>query len=722
LKKDVMTQQRLELWGGVECTINRVGDRFLDQLKRSAHLTRPSDIDRFAELGLSALRFPVLWERACEDAGAKPSFAALLNTLERTRERGLRVIAGLCHHGSGPRGTHLLDPSFEAHFAEYAQRVAEEFPWIEDYTPVNEPLTTARFSCLYGHWFPHAHDTRSFLRALVLQCRSTISAMEAIRKVQPRARLVQTEDIATIRSSPSLDYQAAYENERRFLSLDLLAGRVDRQHPLFAHLLDQGIGEDELAFFQEHACPPDLIGVNYYFTSDRYLDVDLTRHPAFVPGGNGKDTYVDVDAARAGIGIVGHRDTLRLVWERYEIPLVIGEVHAGCTREEQVRWLCEAWQGALAAQEAGADVRAVTAWALLGSFDWNSLVTRDEGVYESGVFDLRSLPPRPTALAQVLCSLADHGTYEHPLLAAPGWWRRNAQHGLTARGPQGRPVLIAGAPGTLARALAHACEIRGLAYVLLPRPKLDIANADQVRDCLRSLKPWAVLNAAGFACIDDAERAPLRCHRENYTGPTVLAGACSQAAVRLVHFSSDQVFNGGLRKPYVESDAVGPLSTYGLSQVAAERAVLERAPEALIVRTSGLFGPWDDTNTLTRTLRRLTQGQVVHIPCASVISPTYLPHLADVALDLLVDAARGVWHLANVGATTWAELVEKAAELQKLPRELLRPMSDQGMAPRPPYSVLGSERAALMPTLDEALDRYLRDRASTREDVELHSA
>jgi dTDP-4-dehydrorhamnose reductase len=118
--------------------------------------------------------------------------------------------------------------------------VARRYPAIDMFTPINEPLTTARFSCLYGHWYPHRKDTASFLRALVNECYGTALAMRAIRRITPHARLIQTEDVGKTFSTPLLRPQAEYENERRWLSLDLLCGRVDRHHPWFASSPPQG--------------------------------------------------------------------------------------------------------------------------------------------------------------------------------------------------------------------------------------------------------------------------------------------------------------------------------------------------------------------------------------------------------------------------------------------------------------------------------------------------
>lgn len=173
---------------------------------------RLDDLDRFAELGIRALRYPVLWERTAPDGCAR--FAWADARLGRLRDLGVRPIVGLVHHGSGPPRTSLLDPSFAEGLARFARAVAERYPWVEDYTPVNEPLTTAHFSGLYGHWYPHGRDGRAFVRALLTQCRAIAAAMCAVREINPRARLVQTEDLGRTFSTLLLAYQAQHENHR----------------------------------------------------------------------------------------------------------------------------------------------------------------------------------------------------------------------------------------------------------------------------------------------------------------------------------------------------------------------------------------------------------------------------------------------------------------------------------------------------------------------------
>jgi dTDP-4-dehydrorhamnose reductase len=758
----------LELWGGVECSVNRVGRDYFDQLERGGHARRPADLGLFAALGLSALRYPVLWERTAPEGPERADWSWADERLTRLRSLGIRPVVGLVHHGSGPRDTSLIDPSFPEKLARFARAVAGRYPWVEDYTPVNEPLTTARFSGLYGHWYPHGRDELTFARALLAQCRAVVLSMRAVREVNPRARLVQTEDLGKIFSTGALRYQAEFENERRWLTFDLLCGRVRRAHPMWDYLAWAGIGETELEWFLANPCPPDIVGVNHYLTSERFLDERVERYPPHTHGGNGRHAYADVEAVRARAeGCAGPHALLAEAWERYRLPLAVTEAHLGCTREEQLRWFVEVWDAARRLREGGADVRAVTAWALLGSFDWDGLLTRDcdrQGAracehYEPGVFDLRAPAPRPTALARLLTKLARGEEPCHPVLDAPGWWRRldrllylpeqkkhasakaaaagapaalvsvgaRAKSGDTdarakswggnlrtgSRGGKARTLLLTGATGTLGRAFARACRARAISYQLLTRAEMDIADLSSVSSALDQFGPWALVNAAGYVRVDDAEREPEVCRRENADGPAVLAGACAARGVALVTFSSDLIFDGSALRPYVEGDAPSPLGVYGRSKAEGEARVLEAHPSALVVRTSAFFGPHDEYNFVTAALRALADGRRFAAACDSVVSPTYVPDLVNACLDLLIDGECGLWHLANQGALSWAELARRAALLAGLDAGLVeaRPASSLGLvAPRPAYSALASERGSLLPPLESALTRYMSAR------------
>ena len=120
----------LQLWGGLECTVNRVQDNYFSQIDRNGHSHRCCDIGRFASLGIGAIRYPVLWERTAPDGPASADWAWPDQRLTALREAGIMPIVGLVHHGSGPPHTSLVDPAFATGLAEYAGAVAQRYPWI----------------------------------------------------------------------------------------------------------------------------------------------------------------------------------------------------------------------------------------------------------------------------------------------------------------------------------------------------------------------------------------------------------------------------------------------------------------------------------------------------------------------------------------------------------------------------------------------------------------
>lgn len=416
----------LSLWGGPECTVRRIRDGWSDQVRRTGHHDRDADLGLFAGLGLSGLRYPVLWERTETEPG-RFDWRWPDRRLAELRRLNLRVIAGLVHHGSGPAWTHLLDDRFAPGLARFAGAVAGRYPWIRDWTPVNEPLTTARFSALYGLWHPHLRDEGALWHALVNQIEATVQSMAAIRAVIPEARLVQTEDFGRTYGTEPCRSQADFENDRRCLTWDLLCGRVDRAHPLWSRLAAAGLA-DRLKALVDAPCPPDILGVNHYVTSDRFLDHREERYPVASRGGNGVLAYADVEAVRVLPACIGGWDSvLARVWDRYRLPLAVTECHLGGEASDQCRWLLECWRAALALNARGGRVEAVTVWSLLGAFDWDSLLTTDAGRYEPGVFNISAGGPASTPLARLVRRLAVSDGRTPGTGPGRAWWRSDAR-------------------------------------------------------------------------------------------------------------------------------------------------------------------------------------------------------------------------------------------------------------------------------------------------------
>ncbi|WP_189338483.1 family 1 glycosylhydrolase [Sphingobium sp. SCG-1] len=716
---------KLELWGGLECTINRVADRFTDQTMLSGHADRVSDIDLFADLGISALRYPVLWDKIAPTDPEDCDWSWADERLKRLRARGLRVIAGLVHHGSGPRYTDLLDDGFAQGLAAFAAKAAKRYPWIEDWTPVNEPLTTARFSALYGHWYPHTREEGAFWRALLNQIDGVRLSMRAIRAVNPAACLVQTEDLGRTYATAQLRQQAGFENMRRWVTWDLLCGRIIPEHPLWNRIARYGLTE-RLQRIAEDPIPPDVIGINHYATSDRFLDHRLQRYPARAHGGNGEVAYADVEGIRvldpAPQGLAG---ALREAWERYRIPVAITEAHIGCTREEQMRWMADAWDTAVRLQAYGVDLRAVTSWSLLGSHGWNTLLTRP-GIYETGIFDVRSGTPRPTAMVPLLKGLASDAA-RHPVLGGSGWWRRpiRLEYHPVARpaaigahtsgsaspvtAPDVAPLLICGATGTLGQAFARACVHRDIRHVLTSRKELAVDDANSIARVLDELRPWAVVNATGWVRVDDAEDSPTACFEANTTGARLLAEACEERGIQTLSFSSDLVFDGREDKHYIETDMPHPLNVYGHSKGCAEAAISALPGAHLIVRTAAFFSPHDPHNFAVAVARALRERHTFPAADDHFVSPTYVPDLVDAALDLLIDGERGVWHLTNNHTLSWADFARMIARAMELDETLVQgvPGTTLGWrARRPACAGLVSTRGAMLRSLDEAVAQF----------------
>jgi dTDP-4-dehydrorhamnose reductase len=334
------------------------------------------------------------------------------------RDAGVEPIVTLLHHGSGPRYTDLLDPAFPALFAEYAESVARAFPWVRRWTPINEPLTTARFATLYGIWYPNLRDDPAFGRALVHEALAILEASARIRAVIPEAQFVLTEDLQRFVAADSgVSAYVAFLRERMYLSVELLAGRVDRAHPLAHYLVERcGVARNELAEIRARSIPPDLVAFNHYPHSERYV--------FSAPGGTIGDVpavYVEGEAPpRAG-------PLLAAAAERLALPLALGEVHAHAPEGERIRWLAEHVEDVRSLRARDVDVRAVGVWAAFGMRDWHSLLRADACVDEDGIFTFAGEggTPRHTALADAVESLARSGTSP---CGEPGWWERDDRY------------------------------------------------------------------------------------------------------------------------------------------------------------------------------------------------------------------------------------------------------------------------------------------------------
>jgi dTDP-4-dehydrorhamnose reductase len=246
----------------------------------------------------------------------------------------------------------------------------------------------------------------------------------------------------------------------------------------------------------------------------------------------------------------------------------------------------------------------------------------------------------------------------------------------------------------LAQALQRELDARGRRYAAPDRAALDVTEEASVARAFERHRPTLVLNASAYTKVDLAEQHEAEADRVNGDAVAVLARHCAAAGATLVHFSTDFVFDGTLRRPYRPDDPTNPLSAYGRSKLKGERALhAQPGLSYLLVRTSWLYGPGGASFPQAMvTLAR--QGVPLRVVADQTGTPTFTHDLAAATLDLLDRGARRTWHLTNAGETTWLEFARAtlaafavAAEVTPITSadwKQARPAS----ATRPAYSVL----------------------------------
>jgi dTDP-4-dehydrorhamnose reductase len=273
-------------------------------------------------------------------------------------------------------------------------------------------------------------------------------------------------------------------------------------------------------------------------------------------------------------------------------------------------------------------------------------------------------------------------------------------------------VLITGAAGMLGADVANEARRAGHDVAALARAELDITQQAAITAVIDRVRPDVVVNCAAFTDVDGAESQWPSAEAVNGHSAGHLAAAARSAGAWIVHISSDYVFDGRKREPYVESDPVAPLSAYGRSKLAGETAVARAAPERhTIVRSSWLFGAGGPC--FPKTIRRLAaEREQLTVVDDQVGCPTFTGHLASRLIDVYQRRVAGVVHVAAAGACSWFEFAQEIVRRSGLSCEVV-PGTTEALArpaPRPAYSVLGTERPDVAPRLPDwqaGLDDFL---------------
>ncbi|MGZ6707478.1 MAG: dTDP-4-dehydrorhamnose reductase [Solirubrobacteraceae bacterium] len=275
-------------------------------------------------------------------------------------------------------------------------------------------------------------------------------------------------------------------------------------------------------------------------------------------------------------------------------------------------------------------------------------------------------------------------------------------------------LLVTGGAGMLGLAVCAAATRLGHDVVALSRAELDICDEAHVRRVIGAAEPRAVVNCAAWTDVDGAEANEAAATAVNGEGAGAVARACAEAKARLIHVSTDYVFDGTSTRPWVESDPVGPIGAYGRSKLAGEQAVTAAGGNHAIVRTAWLFGA-GGRNFVDTMLALAADRDEVSVVTDQVGSPTWTAHLAEVLVELAErDGDTGIFHAAGGGACSWYDLAVEVFDRAGVGCRVV-PTTAEALrrpAPRPAYSVLGTERpeAPVLPAWQEGVAGYLSDR------------
>jgi dTDP-4-dehydrorhamnose reductase len=276
-------------------------------------------------------------------------------------------------------------------------------------------------------------------------------------------------------------------------------------------------------------------------------------------------------------------------------------------------------------------------------------------------------------------------------------------------------LLVTGGAGMLGQAVAAVATRLGHDVIALSRAELDITDSDHVRRVVTAAEPRAVVNCAAWTDVDGAETAQAAAMAVNATGAGNVARAAAESGARLVHVSTDYVFDGSKRSPWVESDPVGPVGAYGRSKLGGEEEVAAAGEDYAIVRTAWLFGA-GGRNFVDTILALGREREEVDVVTDQVGSPTWSAHLAE-ALVEVAERRRdvGVFHAAGGGACSWYELAVEVFDRAGVRCRVLPTTSERysRLAQRPAYSVLDTERdeAPVLPRWQEGVAGYLAEKA-----------
>jgi beta-glucosidase/6-phospho-beta-glucosidase/beta-galactosidase len=371
---------------GIECSyptvVGRDGERRrIDELAKCFHYQRwREDLALVCELGIRYLRYGPPYHRLHLGPGLYDwSFSD--DVFAEMRRLGIEPIVDLCHFGVPDWLENFQNPDWPAYFAEYARAFARRYPWVRFYTPVNEIYVCAKLSALHGFWNEQLRSEETFMTALKHLCRANLLAIEALLQERPEAFFIQSESAEYFHegcNDPEMVALADFENQRRFLSFDLLYSHPVRDD-IRDYLRRSGLKDSDYEWFMNHGLSERIIMGNDFYRRNEQM---------VMPGGAIEPTGT----------VFGWYLITRQYYERYRRPVMHTETNdIGAGEETAPRWLWQQFLNVRLMHSEGFPVLGFTWYSLVDQMDWDTAL-RDERnmVNPVGLYDL-DRRPRPVA-------------------------------------------------------------------------------------------------------------------------------------------------------------------------------------------------------------------------------------------------------------------------------------------------------------------------------------
>lgn len=285
-------------------------------------------------------------------------------------------------------------------------------------------------------------------------------------------------------------------------------------------------------------------------------------------------------------------------------------------------------------------------------------------------------------------------------------------------------IALIGANGQLGSDLNHVLSARGRTVQAFHHAAIEITNAAQVEEVIGRTGPDVVISTAAFHKVEECERDPMRAFGVNATGAMNLAKTCARVGAILVYFSTDYVFDGTKREPYVETDAPAPVNVYGASKVAGEHLIVANMERYFVIRTCGLYGVAGSSgkggNFVETMLKKAHEGSTIRVVNDQVLAPTSTWDLSTAVDDLITSRVYGLYQISDEGQCSWYEFARKIFDLEGLSADLQPVATREFPSPvkRPAYSVMSKEKlhglGIAMPCWEDSLAGYLEARVAKR--------